>query len=55
MWLTDVTRGRYEVREKKCPKKVATSIAVLLLYVISLFIIIVVASEMLSTGLVGSG
>nr|ACG45134.1 hypothetical protein [Zea mays] len=21
MWLTDVTRGRYEVREKKCPKK----------------------------------
>jgi hypothetical protein len=22
MWLTDVTRNRYEVREKKCPKKV---------------------------------
>jgi len=21
MWLTDVTRSRYEVREKKCPKK----------------------------------
>lgn len=22
-WLTDVTRSRYEVREKKCPKKVS--------------------------------
>jgi hypothetical protein len=22
MWLSDVTKGRYEVREKKCVKKV---------------------------------
>jgi hypothetical protein len=22
MWLSDLTRGRYEVREKKCVKKV---------------------------------
>jgi len=42
MWLTDVTRSRYEVREKKCPKKVI----VLHLSLSSLSL----ASEMLSHG-----
>ena len=45
MWLTDVTRSRYEVREKKCPKKVPTIVLHL-----SLFFIFIVASEMLSAG-----
>lgn len=31
MWLSDLTRGRYEVREKKCVKKVIIIIIIVII------------------------